>query len=155
MCLRPSANLLRRKCVIFSCNTQSIPAKKCLLPTQNLRLNVLAKLCGIALDTFHERFSFSIQFNLENPQGQHHGNQQEDSAGDFPTEKANFPQEYFVYFKGNWGISGGKDLWEPRQSPAQAGLVGRGGAAKRPSFYPKGQNEGCVACDDEARSCFA
>ena len=34
---------------------------------------------------------------------------QENSARDFASEKANFPQEYFVYFKGNWRISGTKD----------------------------------------------
>ena len=41
-----------------------------------------------------------------------------------------------MYFKGNWRISGTKDLRGPRQSPASAGLVGKGGAAKRLSFCP-------------------
>ena len=40
---------------------------------------------------------------------QYHRNQQEDSARDFASEKDIFPQEYFVYFKGKWRISGTKD----------------------------------------------
>ena len=39
MCLRATADLFRRKFVIFSCHTQSMPAKNCLFPTQNLWLN--------------------------------------------------------------------------------------------------------------------
>ena len=35
--------------------------------------------------------------------------------------------------------------------PNEVGLVGRGGAAERLSFCPERQNEGCGACDDEAR----
>ena len=36
---RPTTNLLRWKFVIFSCHTQSMPAKNCLFPAQNLWLN--------------------------------------------------------------------------------------------------------------------
>ena len=39
MCRWATADLFRRKCVIFSCHTQSMPAKNCLFPTKNLRLN--------------------------------------------------------------------------------------------------------------------
>ena len=39
MCRQPTANLLRRKFVIFSCHTQSMPAKNCLFPAQSLWLN--------------------------------------------------------------------------------------------------------------------
>ena len=39
MCRQPTADLLRRKFVIFSCHTQSMPAKNCLFPAQNLWLN--------------------------------------------------------------------------------------------------------------------
>ena len=35
--------------------------------------------------------------------------------------------------------------------PNEVGLVGKGGAAERLSFCPERQNEGCGACDDEAR----
>ena len=34
--------------------------------------------------------------------------------------------------------------------PSEAGSLGRGGVAERLSFWPKGQNEGCGACDDVA-----
>ena len=48
MCLRATADLLTRKCVIFSRNTQSIPSKNCLFPCQNLWLNPLADSPGTA-----------------------------------------------------------------------------------------------------------
>lgn len=38
MCRQPTADLFRRKFVIFSCHTQSMPAKNCLFPAQNLWL---------------------------------------------------------------------------------------------------------------------
>ena len=39
----------------------------------------------------------------------------------------------------------------PPPKPNEVGSVGRGGAAERLSFCPERQNEGCGACDDEAR----
>ena len=39
MCRRATAYLFHRKFVIFSRNTQSIPAKNCLFPMKNLWLN--------------------------------------------------------------------------------------------------------------------
>ena len=39
MCLRATADLFRWKFVSFSWHTQSMPAKNCLFPTQNLSLN--------------------------------------------------------------------------------------------------------------------
>ena len=39
MCRRATADLFRRKFVIFSCHTQSMPAKNCLFPAQSLWLN--------------------------------------------------------------------------------------------------------------------
>ena len=39
MCRQPTADLFRREFVIFSCHTQSMSAKNCLFPAQNLWLN--------------------------------------------------------------------------------------------------------------------
>ena len=48
------------------------------------------------------------------------------------------------------GDSRGRQIGAPPK-PNEVGLVGRGGAAERLSFCPERQNEGCGACDDEAR----
>ena len=50
----------------------------------------------------------------------------------------------------NPGIQRGPPIGAPPK-PNEVGLVGRGGAAERLSFCPERQNEGCGACDDEAR----
>ena len=50
MCRQPTADLLRRKFVIFSCHTQSMPAKNCLFRRKVSGWMLAANLCGAALN---------------------------------------------------------------------------------------------------------
>ena len=55
----------------------------------------------------HERFIYYDEINRQYPR-----NRLAYSARDFAAEKVVFPQEYFVYFKGERRISGVKDRWK-------------------------------------------